>query len=565
MRRWWPVIGRRAGRRFHPGGPITAWLIATPVLVPLLVVLSSLFAGDTGVWAHLQTHVLPTVAINSLWLLLGVATGTGLIGTVLAWLVAACEFPGRRFFSWSLLLPMAVPAYVMAFVLIGMLDYSGPLQSWMRAIWGPDAGLPPIRSRGGVILALVLVLYPYVYLIARNAFATQGARGLEVARSMGMTPLAGFFRVALPLARPWIAAGVMLVMMETLADFGTVAAFNYSTFTTAIFKSWYDLQSITAAMQLSSVLVLAVLALVLCEQLSRRRTRYTETGAGHARRFRLRGMAAFGAAGFCLLVLTVAFVIPALQLLGWALANLTDLDQRYLALAARSVGLAGLSALLGVTIALLLAYAVRRSRGWGAAAGARVATIGYAVPGPVLAVGLALPLIWLSGLVQFVMEGLADAPARSVVLQGSLFGLVVAYVGRFLAVAHNPVHANLMRVSPTLDDAARGMGRGPLGVIGGVHLPLVRGGLLTGAILVFVDVMKEMPITLMMRPFGFETLALRVYQMTAEGHWERAAVPALALVLVGLVPVIMLTRRLDAGESPRRSTKPASLEPVNAA
>ncbi|MEA5445235.1 iron ABC transporter permease [Gammaproteobacteria bacterium AB-CW1] len=563
----WPGGSRWLKRPRLSAGPLVAWLIALPVLLPLLIVSASLFAAETEVWTHLRSHVLPEVIVNTLWLVAGVAVGTALIGTALAWLVAACDFPGQRFFSWALLLPMAVPAYVMAFVLIGQLEYAGPVQSWMRAVWGEDAGLPPIRSRLGVILALTLVLYPYVYLIARNAFATQGARALEVARSLGLRPAAGFFRVALPMARPWIIGGVMLAMMETLADFGTVAAFNYETFTTAIYKAWYDLQSIEAAMQLSSLLVVVVLVILVLEQLSRQRTRYTATGAGQARRFRLRGGKALAAVAFCMLVLTVAFLIPALQLLFWSVAHFDGLDARYLGLAGRSLSLSAMAAALAIMIALVLAYAVRRSPGLLAGLGARVATVGYAVPGPVLAVGLMLPLVWLSGVLQGGADWLLGEDRIIIALQGTLLGLVAAYIGRFLAVAYNPVNANLLRVSSTLDDAARGMGLGPLGVIARVHFPLVRGGLITGAILVFVDVMKEMPITLMLRPFGWETLALRIYEMTAEGQWERAALPALTLVLVGLVPVILLTRRLDdgGGQSASEKRRPANLESAHAA
>jgi len=559
-------IVRRWRRRPALSGAFLAWLIALPVLLPLLIVSASLFAAETEVWLHLREHVLLEVIVNTLWLVAGVAVGTALLGTALAWLIATCEFPGRRQFAWALLLPMAVPAYVMAFVLIGQLEYAGPVQTTLRALWGEEAGLPPIRSRAGVMLALVLVLYPYVYLIARNAFTTQGARALEVARSLGLSPWAGFFRVALPLARPWIVAGVMLAMMETLADFGTVAAFNYETFTTAIYKAWYDLQSIEAAMQLSSVLVLVVFFVLVLEQLSRRRTRYTGTGAGVPRRFQLRGWHRALAVALCSLTLLSAFIIPAIQLLLWAVGSLDDLDHRYWGLAGRSVGLASMTAALAVSLGLLLAYATRRSSGLWASMGARVATVGYAVPGPVLAVGLSLPLIWVSGWFQAGADWLLGDDAIIIALQGTALGLVAAYIGRFLAVAHNPVQANLMRVSHSLDDAARGMGLGPLGVITRVHFPLVRGGLLTGAILVFVDVMKEMPITLMLRPFGWETLALRIYEMTAEGHWERAALPAVALVLVGLIPVIMLTRRLEAPEGAAKKTTPQSArEAVHAA
>ena len=533
-------------RRWRPGWTLLAWLLALPLVVPLLVVFWGVFSPDPEAWEHLQAYVLPEVLVNTFWLVLGVAVGTAILGTGLGWLIATCEFPGRRIFGWALLLPMAMPAYVMGFVLIGLLEYAGPLQSVLREWFGPEMGLPEIRSRAGVILALSLVLYPYVYLIARNAFATQGARALETARSLGMGPFQGFFRVALPMARPWIAAGVMLAVMETLADFGTVAVFNYETFTTAIYSTWYGMYSIEAAMKLSSVLILVVFVLVVLEQLSRRHSRFTGFDSQPPRRFRLVGWQRWVATGACGLVLLLGFGIPMIQLGIWAAGQLGDLDMRYLGFAGRSLGLAAMAAVAALILAVALAYAARRAPVMATELGARVATLGYAVPGPVLAVGIFVPLAGLGAWLQGLADQVLGVGTLEIVLHGTLFALIAAYIARFLAVAYHPVNASLLRVSHSLDDAGRGMGMGAFALISRVHLPLIRGGLLTGMVLVFVDVMKEMPITLMMRPFGWDTLAIRIYEMTAEGHWERAAVPAVALVLVGLVPVILLTLRLDA-------------------
>lgn len=537
-------------RRWRPGWTLLAWLLALPLVVPLLVVFWGVFSPDPEAWEHLRAYVLPEVLVNTFWLVLGVAMGTAVLGTGLGWLIATCEFPGRRVFGWALLLPMAVPAYVMGFVLIGLLEFAGPLQTALREWLDPAAGLPEIRSRTGLILAMTLVLYPYVYLIARNAFATQGARSLETARSLGMGPVQGFFRVALPMARPWIAGGVMLAVMETLADFGTVSVFNYQTFTTAIYSTWYGMYSIEAAMKLSSVLVLVVFVLVVLEQLSRRRSRFTGFDNRPPRRFRLIGWRRWAAAGVCGLVLMLGFGIPMIQLAIWAAGELGDLDMRYLGFAGRSLGLAALAAGTALAVALTLGYAARRAPALATELGARVATLGYAVPGPVLAVGIFVPLAGLGAWLQGVADRLLGPDTLEIVLHGTLFALIAAYVARFLAVAYHPVNASLLRVSHSLDDAARGMGMGAAAVVTRVHLPLIRSGLLTGAVLVFVDVMKEMPITLMMRPFGWDTLAIRIYEMTAEGHWERAAVPAVALVLVGLIPVILLTLRLDGGREP---------------
>jgi iron(III) transport system permease protein len=522
---------------------LLALTITALVLVPVVVTFSSFARVEGDILAHLIEFALPELVGNTLWLILGVGLGVSLLGVSLAWLTAMCEFPGRRLFDWALLLPLALPAYVTAFVAIGLLDFTGPLQTWLREGWG-ITGLPEIRSRGGVILVMSLALYPYVYLIAKNAFATQGAIALEAAQSLGLSRTQGFFRVALPMARPWIAAGLMLALMETLADFGTMAIFNYDTFTTAIYKAWYSLFSLAAAAQLASILILFVLVAVVFEQRSRTQMRYSAVGRSAAsRRIKLSPVQAGLAFLYTGTVLAVAFIIPVTQLALWTREVIAaDLDARYWAFAWHSVLLAGIGALMVVAVALLLAYAGRQRPGTTMVWTQRLATIGYAFPGAVLAVGLFIPVAaldnWLidSGRAWFGFEG-------TEILKGTLLVMLLAYLVRFLAVGFGPIDSGLHRITRNVDEAARNLGTGAAGLLRQVHLPLLRASLLTAAAFAFVDIMKEMPITLMTRPFGWDTLAVRVFEMTSEGEWERAALPSLAIVIAGIIPIILLTWR----------------------
>lgn len=531
--------------RFH-GWRWAAVGIALLILIPLVVVLASLFSPERDIWQHLVEYVLPGLFGNTLRLVLGVTVGVTLLGVSLAWLTAVCEFPGRRFFSWALLLPLAVPAYVTAFVYVALLDFTGPLQTWLRELVEGPFAFPPIRSAGGVILVMSLALYPYVYLLARNAFLTQGKRALEAAQSLGHSRTAGFFRVALPLARPWIMSGLLLALMETLADFGTVAVFNYDTFTTAIYKTWFGMFSLQGASQLASVLILLAFALIAAEQFSRRGLRFTQAGRhSHMERITLRGYRAWAAAGFAMLVLLVAFIMPVVQLLLWAANVITrDLDARYLGFLWHSLLLGALAAALVIAAALILAYAQRQHKDRWTQVMVRIATLGYAVPGAVLAVGIVIPLTWFDQRLVGVAKDWFGADT-GLILQGTILVMLLAYLTRFLAVGYNPVDSAMQRVTRNLDEAARGFGLSGLAVLRRVHLPMLRGGLLTAAALVFVDVMKEMPITLMTRPFGWDTLAVRIFEMTSEGEWERAALPAVALVLVGLLPIALLVRQSE--------------------
>lgn len=527
QRRWYPI----------------SFAIAALVLLPLSVLLLSWQQVDGEIWAHLWQTQMPRLLGNTARLLLGVGVGVTLLGVSLAWLTSLCEFPGRRWLDWALMLPFAIPAYVLAFVFVGLLDYAGPVQSLLREYFGSGLQLPRVRSTGGVIVVLVLVFYPYVYLLARSAFLAQGKGLMEAARMLGQSPWQAFWRVALPMARPAIGAGVALALMETLADFGAVSVFNFDTFTTAIYKTWYGFYSLSSATQLASLLLLVVALLVWAERGARGAARPANERQRSKALFPLRGLAAWAASGWCGLVFACAFVIPLLQLLVWAWQRgRFDLDERYSGLIVHSLSLAGLAALLTVSVALLLVFARRMAPTRPIRTAVAVANLGYALPGSVLAVALMLAFSYLDRWLVIPLSTLLGGAGKPLLL-GSLLALLLAYLVRFIAVAYGPLESSLARIRPSLPQASRSLGVSGVSLFRRVYLPLLLPGVLSAALLVFVDVLKEMPATLLMRPFGWDTLAVRVFEMTSEGEWARAALPALSLVLVGLLPVIMLIRR----------------------
>lgn len=521
------------------------FLAAGLTAAPLLVVFSAFLTPADDVWRHFADTILGEILFNTFALAVGVGVGCALIGVGLAWLIAVCDFPGRRFFDWALLLPLAVPAYVTAFVVIGLLDFSGPVQTALRELTGSSLRwFPQIRSRGGAIVVLTLALYPYVYLLARNAFSTQGRRMLEAGRVLGLTSRGAFFRVALPMARPWIAAGLALVLMETLADFGAVAAFNYDTLTTGVYKAWYALFSLPAASQVASLLVLVAFLVLALEQTTRARTLFTPAhGSGPGQRVRLSGWQAWCATAACGVVLLAAFGLPLFQLVLWtATYGAQDFDVRYLGYVWHSVLLASVAALTVCALAVGLAFAGRRDTRPAARLAVRIATLGYAVPGAVLAVGIFMAFGWVDALLPLWLRTLTGAQPGAL-LQGSVVAMILAYVVRFLAVGFGPIDSAFHRVTRNVEEAAISLGASGWRLLARVHLPMLRGGLATGAILVFVDVMKEMPITLMSRPFGWDTLAVRIFELTSEGQWQQAALPAVVLVATGILPVMRLARQ----------------------
>ncbi len=531
---------RRAWQRL--GGWRLFALVTGAVLgAPIVVTAAAWLFPDHEVWNHLASTLLPEILRNTVILVFGVGSLVMVIGVGLAWLTAVCEFPGRRIFDWALMLPLAVPTYVLAFVFVGMFEFAGPVQSALRDLFGPDIWFPNIRSAPGVVLVMALVLYPYVYMLSRAAFLAQGRAPLEAARVQGLSPTAAFFRVALPMARPAIAAGTALALMETLADFGAVSIFNFQTFTTAIYRAWYGYQSLEAAAQLSALLLLIVLSGLWLERRARGRARFDQRTHDRLERIRLRGWKRWGATAAAGSVLFLGFLLPATQLVIWAWGRLDVLDPGYYSLILNTLTLGGIAAVVTVSVALLLAYGRRVQTDPITQRAVTAATLGYAMPGSVLAVGIMLSFTWID-------HGLAWLAAPwgglgSTFLAGSVGALILAYVVRFMAVGYGAVDSSLERIRPVLRDAARSLGAGEREVIRRVYIPMLRPGILTGILLVGVDVMKEMPATLLMRPFGWDTLALRIFELTVEGHWERAAVPAITLVVVGLIPVILLVVR----------------------
>jgi len=536
----YPGLARRSPDQ---GWRWAARLLAISVLVPLAVILGSWIYFDPAVWQHLGSTILPTLAVNTAWLIIGVAIGSLLLGVPLAWLTVMCEFPGRRFLDWALMLPFALPAYVLAFVFVGVFDFSGPLQSGIRELFGlPRNWSVEVRNTFGVIIVMTLVLYPYVYMLARVSFLGQGQSAYEAGRSLGLGPWAAFARVSLPMARPGIIAGLSLALMEALADFGAVSVFNYDTFTTAIYKSWFGFFDLQSAAQLASILLTLVLVALVVERRFRDRARFAESGRGGRRRIRLTGGAALAAAVFAWGVLIAAFVAPVVQLLSWAWESRGGLDARYLDLFIHTLSLGVMAGVLTVVAAFVLAYANRYHGDASTAFSVRVGTLGYALPGSVLAVGVMLSLTWIDNRVADGLEWLLGGEV-GLFLSGTVLALLMAYFARFLAVAYGPVDSGLERIRPSVRDAARSLGAGQWETVWRVYLPMLRPGLLTALLLVLVDVMKEMPATLLLRPFGWDTLAVRIYELTSEGEWERAALPAVALLMVGLVPVILLVRK----------------------
>jgi len=522
--------------------PVT-FSVAALVLLPLSVLLFSWYEIDSGIWAHLWETQMARLLGNTVVLLLGVGGGVTLLGVSLAWLTSLCEFPGRRWLDWALMLPFAIPAYVLAFVFIGLLDFAGPVQTLAREWFGSSVRFPPVRSTGGVILVLVLVFYPYVYLLARSAFIAQGKGLMEAARVLGQSPWQAFWSVALPMARPAIGAGLALAMMETLADFGAVSVFNFDTFTTAIYKTWYGFFSLTSATQLASLLLLAVALVLYGERRARGIARPANDRARSAALYHLRGLKALAASGWCLLVFLCAFVIPVLQLLVWLWQRgRFDLDERYLGLILHTLYLGGMAALITVAVALLLAFARRQAPVRSIRGAVALANLGYALPGSVLAVSIMLAFSYLDRELVIPLSGWLGGAGKPILL-GSIGALLLAYLIRFMAVAFGPLESSLARIRPSLPQASRSLGVGGPRLFFRVYLPLLLPGTLSAALLVFVDVLKEMPATLLMRPFGWDTLAVRIFEMTSEGEWARAALPALSLVLVGLLPVILLIRR----------------------
>mgnify|MGYP001557431877 CR=1 FL=1 len=524
-----------------------AWVLAAAVLIPLITLFSSFLTPEKEIWQHLSTTLLPDLIKNTVFLVSGVALFTAVIGVSLGWFTGACDFPGRRFFSWALALPMAMPAYVMAFIFLGLMDFSGPVQQLLRAVPGFEGRMFEVRSTPFVVMVMGLTLYPYVYLLSRTSFMNQGRAILEASRTLGLRPSRAFFKVALPMSRPWIVSGLALVLMETLADFGAVSIFNYDTFTTAIYKSWFGFFSLKAAAQLSSLLVILAVTLVFVEGLFKKRMRYYDSSRGAVAytRLKLTGWQSLMVVAYCSTILFVAFIAPILQLTLWSMKVVRSGESTaYLEVIVKTLFLGAAAAAIICLAAVLLAYSRRRNKSWSNRVLSRIATVGYALPGTVLAVGIFIPLSKFDNLLRKAVEAIAHIDPGPI-FQGTLVVMLAAYLIRFLAVGFGAVDSGMQNIKPSLDEASAILGRRGGETLREIHFPLLKKGRLTALVLGLVDVIKEMPITLMTRPFGWDTLAVKIYELTSEGEWVRAALPGSYLVLAGIIPVILLINQME--------------------
>jgi iron(III) transport system permease protein len=526
-----------------------AALISLVVALPLLSIAVMALAPAPGVWPHLISTTLPYSVQQTLLLMAGVAALTLITGAGAAWLITMYRFPGRGLFDWLLILPLALPTYITAYCYGEFLDFTGPVQSALRELGGfrtyQDYWFPPIRSLGGAIFIFSCVLYPYVYLTARASFALQSIHVLEVARTLGRTGTGALFAVALPMARPALAAGLSLALMECLNDVGAVEYLGVRTLTLSVFDAWIQRSSISGAAQLALVMFFFVIALLTLERYGRRQHRF-QTGRTdrpvpeHYLSAGKGGLAALA----CMVPLTVGFIVPVGVLVEGAIAQGAQYGLGdYASAAANSLLLSSLAAVIVVVLALILGAALRVSRSRVVSAAARISSLGYAIPGTVVALGLIVPLAGLDNFVSGVMQRWTGVQT-GLLLSGTAFALLLAYTIRFIAVAFGSVEAGWQRLSPNLDAAARTLGASPFRMLGSVHLPLLRPAIGAAALLVFVDTMKELPATLLLRPFNFETLATHIYVYASQEQFEHSAIAALTIVVVGLIPLILMHRAL---------------------
>ncbi|MBE9221756.1 iron ABC transporter permease [Cyanobacterium stanieri LEGE 03274] len=528
---------------------LTLITIAILISIPILTIALSIFGDNRDIWQHLVETVLSSYITNSLVLMLGVAVGVLVVGVGCAWLVTMTEFWGVRWLECFLLMPLASPAYLLAYAYTNLLSYFGPVQIWLRNTFNwesfDDYWFPEPRGMLGAIAMLILVLYPYVYLLTRVAFLEQSICTIEASRSLGNNPWQSFLKVGLPLARPAIMAGLALALMEALNDFGTVQYFGVNTFTTGIYRTWIGMGERQAAAQLSLLLMGFIVFLILLERWSRAKAKFYQGGANDKLpRYQLGWGRGFLAFIFCLLPLSLGFLIPTLYLLHLTVTNIdVTLNDQFWTLTRNSFILAIISALIAIAIALTMAYGERLIPSLTVKTSIRIASLGYAVPGSVIAVGILIPLGNFDNIIDQIMVRQFNI-STGLILSGTVFALIYGYLVRFLAVSFHTIESSLGKIKPNLDDASRSLGLGTIQTLFKVHLPLMWGGILTAIMLVFVDVMKELPATLVMRPFNFDTLAIRVYQYASDERLVEASAPSLAIIIAGIIPVIILSYRI---------------------
>ena len=516
--------------------------------IPVVTVLYSITLPANDIWSHLRSTVLADYALNSFVLAAGVCIGTSLIGITTAWLCSACTFPGRKIFSWTLLLPLAFPPYIIAYTYTGMLDFAGPVQTAMRNVFGWEYGdywFPEIRSITGAIIMISLVLYPYVYLLLRTAFSEQSSSLREASHMFGVGSYRTLFTIILPMARPALVAGLTLVVMETLADYGTVHYFGVPTFTTGILRTWFGLGDRIAATQLASLLLLCVFAVILAERYMRKAVHHQNpTKVQKSWRYPLTGIKAIAAVLICSLPVFLGFIIPSVQLGAWALKTAPEIvDSSFLTLIFNTLQLTVIVTGIIIVAATVLAYGKRVGTHFSIPYTVNISAMGYAVPGVIIAVGVLLPFAWLDNALDAWLQQHFKI-SSGLILTGTLASLAFAHVVRFMAIGLNSVDASLAKIHRSIDDAAQLLGRKTFERFASIHLPMIRGGILTAALLVFVEVTKELPATLVLRPFDFNTLAVRTYELASDERLADAACSALLIVAISVLPILILNRSI---------------------
>ncbi len=526
---------------------MTSFIIAIVMTMPIWVLGSFVFEPTNENWDHLAETLLSEYIVNSLFLMFGVSIGTLILGLPTAWLISQHQFFGRSVLKWALLLPLAIPAYIIAYTYTDLLEFEGPVQTFLRLFFSVQTmnmWFPEVRSLGGAITMLSLVLFPYVYLLALNAFSNHSQSIMEAGKTLGASPVKRFWKIALPLARPAIIAGLSLAMMESLADFGTVQHFGVPTFSTGIYRTWTGFGDTITSAQLSLLLLFFVFTVLLLEIWSRKKAQFFSHNPQNKKHTLkpLQGKHNLLAFLICFIPVLIGFLIPSGQLLYWAITTAEDgLNNDFLTLAWNTFYLAVIAAIVTLFIALIMAYLKRLNSHPVINASTRVATLGYAVPGTVMAIAIIIPLAWIDNSIDSWMRNTFEI-STGLILSGTLVALVFSYSLRFLSVALQSVDAGLSQIKPHMDDSAQTLGATRWQILRKVHMPLMSGSLITAFIFVFVEVLKELPATLILRPFNFDTLSVRAYEMAADERLADAGLPALLIVVTGLIPVMLLSR-----------------------
>jgi iron(III) transport system permease protein len=553
-----PRSPRRRYRTYGVGRPAWSALVVAVAVVVATPVLAVVVDGLGSLGGAAPPRDLARMVLTTLALMLGVGAGSLLVGGGLAWLVTAYRFPLRDLLVWLLVLPLAMPAYVLGFIFLSVFDVAGPVQSFARTVFGTGVWVPEVRSLPAAILVMSLSLYPYVYLLARSALIEQSSGTYDAARTLGATRGQALRRVVLPLARPSLAAGLALVMMETLTDFATVQYFNVQTVSVGVYLVWKGTFDFHSATQLAVLVLVFAVAVLLAERALRGRARYTQHG-GRRQGFqpeRLRGVRGWASTALCLAALSAGFLIPVAQLLLWAAGQVMSdasflADPRFGEYLANSLVVALVTAVACVVLSLSVGHAIRMGGGRLVSLAAQLTTFGYAVPGAVVGIGVLLSF----AMADAALERAGVPGGTGLIVTGSVIGILYAYVIRFLAPAYQSVGASLEKISPTVTFSALSLGAGPRRILGRVHLPLARPGVAVALMLVVIDAVKELPIVLLLRPFGFTTASVWVYELARENFWEKASLPALVIVAVAIVPVFVLVRSTRRGEASRTASR----------